>query len=211
MIDFQQWCLVLWSKARVMAMGALAIVMMSLSVTAWTQTGSMVIADVRVPSSVDTSAGPLRLNGAGLRRKFLVKIYVASLYTAKPVASLEAATVPLMARRLQLHFLRGVSGKEISDVLVRAISATSTPSEVARASVGIAKLGEMVNAQKALKAGDSLSIDWVPGQGTYLGINGHGDGTCIVEPEFNLALLRIFLGDNPIDVGLKADLLGLAH
>lgn len=152
-----------------------------------------------------------RVLTAGLRRKFLLKIYVASFYTAKPVTSLETASALAMGRRLQLHFLRSVSGKEVSDVLVRAISATSTPSEVGRASMGIAKLGEMVSAYKALKVGDTLSVDWVPGQGTRLSINGRADAALVPEPEFNQALLRIFLGDKPIDPELKAALLGLVH
>lgn len=198
------------------SLGMALVLLMTAAAMCWpgrglAQSGSMVIADVRIPNSVDTPEGALSLNGAGLRRKFLVKIYVAAFYSAKPATSFETATAPAMARRLQLHFLRSVSGKEVSDVLVRAISATSTPSEVGRASVGIAKLGEMVNAYKALKAGDTLSIDWVPGQGTRLSINGHGDGAYVTEPEFNLALLRIFLGDKPIDTDLKAALLGLAH
>lgn len=170
-----------------------------------------VIADVRVPLTEDSAAGPLKLNGAGLRRKFLIKIYVAALYSAKPVASFDEAASLGTARRLKLHFLRNISGKEISDVLVRAITATSTPSEVGKASVGIAKLGEMVNAQKSLKPGDTLSVDWIPGRGTCLSINDHEDSPCIVEPEFNRALLRIFLGEQPIDAGLKEELLGHAN
>lgn len=171
---------------------------------------AMTIAGVSVPAVAQQSAGPLQLNGAGLRRKFMLKVYVASFYTAKPVRTFQEAASPKLARRLQLHFMRDVSGKEMSEVLVKAISATSTPSEVGAASLGIAKLGEMVSARKSLKAGDTFIIDWIPGEGTRLGINGQLESFVITEPEFNVTLLRVFLGQKPIDDDLKAELLGLA-
>lgn len=167
------------------------------------------VAGVEVPTRLDTPMGPLHLNGAGLRRKLLAKVYVIGLYTPRKVGTLEAASDPRVPRRLHFIFQRDVSRREFSDVIIKAISSTSNQLEVAQASVGIAKLGEMVNAKKVLKVGDTLSIDWIPQQGTQILLNGKNEGEPIADPALNQALMRIFLGPRPIDAHLKNELLGL--
>jgi len=56
-------------------------------------------------------------------------------------------------------------------------------------------------------AGDIVLLDYVPGKGTAVKINGVEKG--IVEGEdFNKALLDIWLGEEPADDGLKDAMLG---
>lgn len=172
--------------------------------------GQVTVAGVVLPQAIDSALGHLQLNGAGLRRRLLARVYVLSLYTPRKVTSFEAAADPRMPRRLHFIFQRDVSRREFSDVIIKAISSSSTPLEIAQAGVGIAKLGEMVNSRKVLKSGDSLSVDWVPGQGTQILVNGKPEGELIADHALNLAVLRIFLGARPVDVRLKDELLGKA-
>jgi hypothetical protein len=52
-----------------------------------------------------------------------------------------------------------------------------------------------------------ILIDYLPGSGTRITVNGAAKGT-IAGEDFNRALLRIWLGDNPADSDLKKGLLG---
>lgn len=173
--------------------------------------GVTTVAGVELPSAMDTPMGVLQLNGAGLRRKMLARVYVIGLYAPRKVAGMASFSAdPGMARRLHFVFQREVSRREFSDVIIKAISSTSSQMEVAQASMGIARLGEMVNAKKSLKTGDTLSIDWLPAQGTQIRVNGKVEGEVIPDAALNLALMRIFLGDQPVDARLKNELLGKA-
>ena len=60
-------------------------------------------------------------------------------------------------------------------------------------------------------AGDSFTIDWIPGTGTVISVRGVPQGEAFREPEFHAALLRIWLGPAPADWRLKEDLLGRAE
>ncbi|MFN3862636.1 MAG: chalcone isomerase family protein, partial [Roseateles sp.] len=71
------------------------------------------------------------------------------------------------------------------------------------------KLSEIFASRKQLNSGDSFSVDYVPGIGSTVLLNGKAIGETIKEPEFFSALLRIWLGDKPADDGLKDALLGI--
>ena len=57
-------------------------------------------------------------------------------------------------------------------------------------------------------AGDNFSVDYVPGVGTTVLVNGKAQGEPVREVEFFNALLTIWLGPNPADDALKAAPLG---
>jgi hypothetical protein len=75
---------------------------------------------------------------------------------------------------------------------------------------GMLKLAELFSARKRLRTGEHFSIDFVPGRGTQVLVNGKPESELITEPEFFNALLRIWIGDKPADNGLKDALLGKA-
>jgi hypothetical protein len=59
----------------------------------------------------------------------------------------------------------------------------------------------------AMKKGDVLHLDYLPGTGTEVRINGELMGT-IKGGDFYRALLMVWLGDKPADKGLKKAMLG---
>ena len=81
---------------------------------------------------------------------------------------------------------------------------------MAKSIPGTIRLGEMFAARKPLQAGDSVWIDWMPGTGTVISINGKPEGEPIREPEFYTSLMKICLGNAPADHQLKDALLGQA-
>jgi hypothetical protein len=66
----------------------------------------------------------------------------------------------------------------------------------------------MFAAKKRLVAGEQFTVDYVPGTGTLIAVNGQVQGEPIREPEFFSALMRIWLGRSPADALLKNALLG---
>jgi hypothetical protein len=53
-----------------------------------------------------------------------------------------------------------------------------------------------------------LHLDWIPGTGTQTELNGKKLGGPIPDINFYNAILRIWLGDRPVDRSLKPALLG---
>jgi len=66
----------------------------------------------------------------------------------------------------------------------------------------------IMNALESAKEGDLIALDWLPGSGTRVVLNGQAKGKAIVGEDFYRALLRIWLGGNPVSGSLKKALLG---
>ena len=71
-------------------------------------------------------------------------------------------------------------------------------------------MADVFSAKKRMVPGEGFSVDYVPGQGTTVLINGKASIEPIKEPEFFASLLRIWLGHAPADAQLKDALLGKA-
>ena len=54
----------------------------------------------------------------------------------------------------------------------------------------------------------AIALDWQPASGTALLVNGAPQGKPIAGEDFYRALLRIWLGDKPVQDDLKKALLG---
>jgi flagellar motor switch protein FliM len=58
------------------------------------------------------------------------------------------------------------------------------------------------------KKGDVINFDYTPDGGTRITVNGQPKGAAIPGHDFYSAVMRIWLGDKPVDEGLKKGLLG---
>jgi len=59
-----------------------------------------------------------------------------------------------------------------------------------------------------VRKGDTVNLDFTPGQGLLVSVNGRALGPAIAGDDFYDALLGIFIGPKPVDDRLKAGLLG---
>jgi hypothetical protein len=73
---------------------------------------------------------------------------------------------------------------------------------------GVMRMSQIFSDYKQLKAGETFTIDWIPGTGAVLTVRGNAVPEPFKEPEFFNALLRIWLGNSPADWKLKDALLG---
>ena len=175
--------------------------------SAWAQT--VEVANVKYETAVDLAGQKLQLNGAGVRYKFVVKVYAAGLYlTHKAGTTAEVLAAP-GPKRIHIHMLRDIDGNELGKLFTKGVESNVSRDEFAKSINGVLKLSEIFASRKQLNNGDSFFVDYVPGIGSTVIVNGKPVGETIKEPEFFSALLRIWLGDKPADDALKEALLGV--
>jgi Chalcone isomerase-like len=151
----------------------------------------------------------LVLNGAGTRYKFVVKVYAAGLYVPAKVSTPEAAWDASRPRALKIVMLREIDANELGKLFTRGMQDNTTREEFGKAIPGTLKLAELFAARKKLVAGDYFVIDYQPGVGTVIVVNGKPETEAVKEPEFFSSLMKIWLGKSPADHQLKDALLGL--
>lgn len=179
-----------------------ALVVASASVVAATLEGQHFDDRVRLVNQ------ELMLNGLGLRAVFFIKGYVAGLYLPEKATSLrEIAGMP-GAKRLQLRMLRKAEAEDFIEALVEGIEENSSKSELVQLNARIRQLQQTIQAIGPSAVGDTINFDFAPGLGTTLTFNGAKRGSLIEGADFYNAVLKIFVGDHPVDERLKAGLLG---
>ena len=168
------------------------------------------VAGVKLEDTADVAGAKLQLNGAGIRYKAIFKVYVASLYVGKKVATPEeffAATGP---KRLSITMLRDIDSNELGKAFTKGFEDNAPKGEMSKLIPGLVRMGQVFSDQKKLAAGDTFTNDWIPGTGMVMTIKGKVQGEPFKEQEFFNALMRIWLGAHPADFKLKDALMGKA-
>ena len=161
------------------------------------------VAGVNLPDSVTVEGKELKLNGAGIRKKFIIKVYVGGLYLTAPAADVKAITASDQPWSVHMHFLRSVDKEKIVGAYREGFEKNSKD-KVAILNAGLDK------AQSAfvdMKEGSEMVVTYVPGKGTTLGIKGGAQKT-VEGKDFADGLLRNWLGSEPADENLKEAMLG---
>ena len=157
---------------------------------------------------VAPNAPELALNGAGVRTRFFLKIYVAGLYVTEKKTAASDVLALSGPKRMHLAMLREVTGQQMSDAITEGFQANNSPADQGRYKAQIAELAGNMNALGAVKKGDALAFEYLPDTGTRLLLNGEAKGKAIADEGFYRALLNVWLGDKPVDADLKKGLLG---
>ncbi len=165
------------------------------------------IADVDLPESISLtgSTTPLLLNGAGIRSKFIFDIYVGALYLPSRQTRTEAILAQDVPNRVLLHFLyHEVEREKLIESWNEGFGNNLSATEFAEMQPRLTQFNGLF---ETVHKGDTLAFDYRPGQGTLVSLNHQSRGT-IVGRDFNVALLKVWLGEHPAHEGLKAGLLG---
>ena len=162
----------------------------------------------RFDDNTRLAAQELALNGLGLRSILFIKVYVAGLYLPEKATTFRVIANMPGPKRLQLRMLRKADADDFIEALVEGIEENTSKAELAQLSARMQQLTQTINAIGSVVAGDSLNFDFVPGVGTSVTVNGMKRGTVIEGADFYNAVLKIFIGENPVDDQLKAGLLG---
>jgi len=133
---------------------------------------------------------------------------VAGLYVARTsVRPAELVDEP-GPKRVAIHMLRNVSADTFTDALREGIQKNHSEAQAAALEPRVKQLAAVMNEVGEAKEGMNISLDWIPGSGTVIVINGSARGAPIAGEDFYRALLRIWIGEHPAQDDLKKALLG---
>ncbi len=171
-----------------------------------TQASAADVAGVKFDESVQVAGTELKLNGAGVRYKAIFKVYAAGLYLKDKKTTVPDVLAAPGPRRVTIVMLRDVSNEEFGRGFMSGIHQNTDKAEKAKLTSQFLRFGELFASVPELKKGDVMTNDWVPGVGTVVALNGKKMGE-YPDIGFYNALLRIWLGESPVDRGLKKAML----
>ncbi|HEX5092243.1 MAG TPA: chalcone isomerase family protein [Burkholderiales bacterium] len=163
------------------------------------------VAGVRFADQAQVAGSALRLSGAGVRQRFVFDVYAVALYVADPKAD---RVTQGGAKRVAIHMLRDVDADTFSKALADGMRANHDGATMKALEGRIAELNAIMAAAKEAKKGMAIQLDWVPGSGTHVLLDGREAGKPIAGEDFYQALLRVWLGPKPVQGDLKKALLG---
>ncbi len=164
------------------------------------------VSKVRVDDQARVGESDLVLNGAGMRTKGFMEIYVGALYApakTNSAATLLESTAP---RRMMLRMMRDIGSKTMTDALGDGMTSNTTEAERAALKAPSDQFNELLKKIGELHKGDQLVLDF-SADGVAVTHNGKAAGKVASAP-FAKALLRVWIGDKPVDSDLKKSLLG---
>ena len=166
------------------------------------------VAGVKFEDKSRLGAAELQLNGAGMRSRFILKVYGIGLYLTEKKTTATDVFALKGAKRLHVVTLRELTAEQFADALVEGIQKNHSDAEMAPLRARVEEFKSAILAVKTAAKGDVVSIDWLPDSGTRLSINGKQQGKDIAGEDFYNALLKIWLGQKPAQDDLKEALLG---
>lgn len=167
------------------------------------------LSGVKYEAQTELGGQKLVLNGAGIRYKAIFKVYTAGLYLKEKAGTPDAVYSTPGAKRLSIHMLREIDANELGKLFTKGMQENASPEDFSKSIPGVMRIAEVFAAKKKLTSGEGFNIDYIPGTGTQVVVNGKPQGEPIKEPEFFTTLMRIWLGKNPADNQLKDALLGI--
>lgn len=164
------------------------------------------IEGVEVPDTLQQEAQALNLNGAGVRNKMWMDLYVASFYTATAVETTDDALAESLGTSVvRLNIISSmITSEKMAGAIMEGLE-KATGNNIASIQAEADQFAE--NFAGETKVGDEFTFVSKPGVGIEVHINGEQAST--VEGEaFRSALLAVWLGENVDDEKLRDALLG---
>jgi hypothetical protein len=166
------------------------------------------VAGVSLDDGARIGSQSLVLNGAGLRVKVFFKVYAAGLYLSEKAGSTAAVLALAGPKRVSMTMMRDLTAQDLIDALGEGLRNNNPAAEFEKLKPRVERLNAIMSAIGAAKSGNVITLDYLPESGTQVSLNGEQKGETIAGDDFYRALLRIWLGDNPVDSSLKKALLG---
>ncbi|KAB2957113.1 MAG: hypothetical protein F9K18_12920 [Thermoanaerobaculia bacterium] len=150
------------------------------------------VAGVSLPDSIIVGQTPMVLNGADLRSKMFIKVYVGALYLTERNGDAAAVLAADSARRMELRFLRDVSKAQLCDSWKEGLAA-NTPGAGPELA---AKFDRLCAAMMDVREGSRLTLTYRPDAGTQV-VFGRATAATIPGKDFADALLACWIGPKP--------------
>ena len=174
---------------------------------AWPALGAE-LEGVKLDDKIAAGKQELVLNGLALRTRFFFKVYVAGLYLPQKTQSDQAALEMPGAKRMTLVMLRDVDSDSFTQSLRAALRDSNGEADLERLKPQIDALFAAMQRIGEAKKAAIIVLDFTPGAGTSLIVNGTVEMKPVAGDEFFAALLRIWIGQGPVADQMKKSLLG---
>jgi long-chain acyl-CoA synthetase len=164
------------------------------------------VAGVRLDEKARLGNAELVLHGAGVRTRLVFKVYVGALYATKKASTATGLIESREPRRLVLHLLRDLDADSLVGALREGLQQNNAPAELAGLKVEGERFEALMRGIGNARKGDVIALDFSQ-EGVGVGFNGQARGSVAGEG-FARALLKVWLGEKPVDAELKQGLLG---
>src|SRR6266496_756454 len=119
------------------------------------------VAGVRMPDTVTVEGKTLKLNGMGLRKKAIFKVYVAGLYLENKSNAALMVISSEQTKQMQLHILRSLKASQVTEAIEEGFEKNSKAQMAALKD----RLGKFSAMFSDVKEGDQILMTYVPGKG----------------------------------------------
>jgi Chalcone isomerase-like len=164
-------------------------------------------ATAKYEPAVEVAGKKLILNGAGIRYKAVFKVYSVGLYLPSKATSAKAVYAMPGTKRVHMVMLREIGGAELGKNFTHHFEDNASREEVTTSINQLIRFGQLFANRKALKEGESVTLDWQPGSGTTISINGVAQGEPFPGENFFNGMLKLWIGDQD-SAGVRGVLLG---
>jgi hypothetical protein len=144
----------------------------------------------------------LKLNGLGLRKKAVFKVYVGGLYLESPSKDAGAILAADQAKAIRMHFLRDLTKAQLVEAFQEGFEANVKDRAPQKAA-----FDRMLALVPDVKEGSTLTLAYLPGKGTTLSAGSQALGV-FDGKGFADAVFAIWLGPKPPSEDLKKGMLG---
>jgi len=153
----------------------------------------MTLAGVTFDDHAAVNNQQLVLNGMGLRKKFIVKVYVGGLYLAAKQSNAATVIGTDAPRRMVFHFLYSVSKSQMAEAWEEGLEDnTKNPSAEVQAA-----FKTLQSWMEDIPKGNRMVVTYVPGQGTVVEVNGKNKGTLPGGKATADAVINTWIGPDP--------------
>jgi hypothetical protein len=161
------------------------------------------LSGVSMPDTLSVGGKTLKLNGLGLRKKAIFKVYVGGLYMESPSGDAAAILGSSQAKAVRMHFLRDLSKQQLTDAFKEGFEANAK----AKAAVQKANIDKFLSMISDIKEGEELTFSFVADTG--LTVSKGDKQTGVIEAkDFGDVLFAVWLGPAPPTEDLKKGMLG---
>lgn len=164
---------------------------------------------VQLPDVILTPDARLHLNGAALHSRAVFRIYVAALYLSEPSSDPDRILASSGAKRMLLVLQREIGARDFARSVLDGLRDNHAESELGALAPRTESLLGLIMRMQRAKGGTTIGLDYVPGTGTVVLVDGVAQGPPLKGADFYAALLRVWLGARPVSAALKHALLGL--
>lgn len=164
---------------------------------------------VKLPDDAHLHLGTsnLVLNGAGVRSRYMFDLYVVALYLKDKKTSAETVMDYEGDKRIVLHMLRTINQQDLFYGLNQGIKKNTSDTELLNMKDELDGFSKILHNFGLTTKDETIEFDYRRGLGTEISVNGNQRGTIPGHAFYN-ALLRVWLGDKPVQENLKLKLLG---